>query len=74
MLASAPVVFRDPVPIGLLPDCWQFLDEMQSWPAPLPLPADVPALHDDLKHDDDRRLTGLHCISRVAGALQLSAE
>jgi len=32
------------------------------------------ALHDGLKHDDDRRLTYLLCISRVAVALRLSGE
>ena len=30
------------------------------------------ALHDGLKHDDDRRLSCLMCISRVAVALMLS--
>jgi hypothetical protein len=30
------------------------------------------ALHDGLKHDDDRRLTCLQCIGRVAVALMLS--
>lgn len=32
------------------------------------------ALHDDLKHDDGQRLTCLHCISRLAGALRLADE
>jgi hypothetical protein len=104
-------VARTFVTTRLPPDCWQFLDEMRSWPTTAPLPADVQtilgapprievrmpipeprfvltmtrhqmqavqrwlqALHDDLKHDDARRLVCLHCISRFAGALRLAEE
>jgi hypothetical protein len=102
-------VARAIVTLRLPPDCWQFLDEVRSWPTPAPLPADLQAvlaapprievrmpipeprfvvtmtrsqveailrwlhaMHDDLKHDDARRLPCLHCISRRAGALRLA--
>jgi hypothetical protein len=34
------------VTVKLTPECWRFIDEARSWPALIPLPADVHALFD----------------------------
>ena len=40
------MVYPSLVTVRLPPECWRFVDEARSWPALIPLPADVHALFD----------------------------
>ena len=40
------MVYPPLVTVRLTPECWRFLDDARSWPALIPLPADVHALFD----------------------------